>query len=402
MSCIMLLPAIVWTFLQATPVATSTVSDATPQAAPAAKSAQTYSADDARSAVQRAVKWLLTQQKADGSWGEGSIDSVQMMWPAVETHYAFKMGAHSLVCMALLVTDETPERRAALERGLNWLIDARIPKRGSEWDVDCSWSALYGFQAMVAAARDKRFAGPEWKPRIEKRGAELYELLEHNQEPLGGWGYYEGPVVSRRPTWSTSFATACVVPALCEARKMGWHVDAKVIEQAEKYLQGCALPTGAYQYDIHPMPRDPGESIDDVKGSLGRIQVCNWARRRAGDPLVTDEKIEAGLEAFFEHHKFLDVARLRPIPHEAYYHNAAYFYMFGHCYAGLVINELPRAKRAAFHERLRAQIMKTQWDEGSFLDFLNTSFMKLSGTSFAVLGLSAGLAQDKNEGSSGG
>lgn len=387
----MLLSTIVWALLQSTGAAPSATA-VPPQAV--APRAHVYSADEARSAVQRAVRWLLSQQKPDGSWGEGSADSVQMLWASPETHYAFKIGAHALVCMALLEIEETPERRTALERGLKWLIEARIPKRGNEWDVDCTWSALYGFQAMVAAAQDKRFAGPEWKPRIEARGAELYALLEHNQEPLGGWGYYEGPVVSRRPTWSTSFATACVVPALCEAKAMGWRIDPKVIEQAQKYLERCALPTGAYQYDLRPVPRRPGESIDNVKGSLGRIQVCNWARRRAGDSRVTDEKIEAGLAAFFTHHKFLDVARLRPIPHEAYYANAAYFYMFGHCYAAFAINELPREKRAALHAQLRTELMKTQWDEGSFLDFLNTSFMKLSGTSFAVLALSAGLSED--------
>jgi hypothetical protein len=128
-----------------------------------------------------------------------------------------------------------------------------------------------------------------------------------------------------------------------------------------------------------------------VKGSLGRIQVCNWARRRGGDATLTDEALRAGLTAFFEHHKFLDVARLKPVPHEAYYQNAAYFYFFGHYHAALAINELPPAEREAWHAKLRQELVKVQWQDGSSLDFPNMSCMQIAGTSFSTLALQAGL-----------
>ena len=60
------------------------------------------------------------------------------------------------------------------------------------------------------------------------------------------------------------------------------------------------------------------------------------------------ERIETGLEQFMEQHRFLDVARMRPIPHEGYYANAGYFYFYGHYHAALAINCLPEAEREAW------------------------------------------------------
>lgn len=352
-------------------------------------------ADEVRTRVARAVEWLHKEQRPDGAWGSGAMDSVQFTMFAVETYYAFQLGANALAFLALSSVDPTPETDAALSRSLEWLSSARVPKRGNDWDVDCSWAALYGFQAMLAAWQDPRFQEEELRARIRDQGLEFYALLEKNQEPHGGWGYYEGPVVSRRPTWATSFATACVVPALVRGIELGWPIDAKVVARARDYLERCRLPNGAYSYDLRPIPRVAGETIDDVKGSLGRIQVCNWALRRSKSKSTTADRLREGLAEFFEHHKFLDAARMRPIPHEAYYANAAYFYMFGHCYAAQAINELPEEERAEWHKKLRSHLAKIQWDDGSSLDFPNMSCMQIAGTSFSILAFQAGLPNSR-------
>ena len=352
-------------------------------------------ADEARTSVRKAAEYLLQEQRPDGSWGSGAIDSVQFVGFSPETYYAFKMAANGLGFMALASLEETPAHRAALERSLEWLLTTRVSKRGSSWDIDCSWPALWGFNALVCAVKDPRFgSGPgaeKWKARIEARAKELYAVIEKNQEPLGGWGYYEGPMVSHRPTWSTSFATGCVIPALVEAQKLGWPVDPKVAARAVEYIRQCHVPSGAYTYDLRPVPWVGGESINEIKGSLGRMQVCNWARRRAGDKTLSDEEIRKGLQAFFDEHRFLDAARMKPIPHEAWYYNAAYFYFFGHYHAALAINELPAAEREAWHKKLRTELVKVQWADGSSLDFPNLSCMQVAGTSFSLLALQAGL-----------
>ncbi len=355
-------------------------------------------ADEARTSVDKGVRWRMEKQNPDGSWGTSTVESLHELGFSNASFYAWKLAGGALSTMALMKVDETPQRRAALERSLRDLLDAERPRRGNHWDIDNNWAALYVFVALVEARQDPRFQGADWKPRIDDAGKEYYAHLAANQEPLGGWGYYEGPVISARPTWSTSFSTACVVPALVEAQQFGWGVDSKVVDKAVDYVRKCALPNGAYEYDLRPIPRiNGGEHINDVKGSLGRIQTCNWALFEAGVKTVTLDKIRQGIAWFFEHHKFLDVARLRPIPHEAYYANAGYFYFFGHYHAARAINTLPEAEREPLHRQLRAHLVKAQWEDGSSVDFVGSFYVYTASTSFSVLALEAGLHPERFE-----
>jgi len=348
--------------------------------------------DDARTSISRAVGFLLEHQNPDGSWGTSTVESLFEITYSNASFYAWKMAGGALCCMALMASEATPERRAALEKAATWLIEQPLPKRGNHWDIDNTWTYLYGFNAVVMAARDPRFQGEPWKGKLRKRGHEFYAALEATQEPKGGWGYYEGPVVSHRQTWSTSFSTACVIPALIDAKSLDWSIDKGVLDRAVRYVQQCRLPSGAITYDLTPIPRiSGGEDINNVKGSLGRIQTAGWALRRAGDPKVSDEVLRWGLEQFFENHKFLDAARLMPVPHESWYANAGYFYYFGHYHAALVINQLPAAEREAWHAKLRRELVKTQWRDGASLDFPGSFYCTTYATSFSILALAAGL-----------
>jgi hypothetical protein len=162
--------------------------------------------------------------------------------------------------------------------------------------------------------------------------------------------------------------------------------------RATRYVSRCALPNGAYSYSLDPIPRfDGGEHIDDVKGSLSRIQVCNWALARVGEKKITPERLREGLSELFEHHRFLDVARMRPYPHEAYYYNSGYFYLFGHYYAAEAIELLPSEEREALHARLGVHLLSTQRPDGSAADFLTSGYELVACTAFLALALERGL-----------
>jgi hypothetical protein len=354
----------------------------------------TMTAEGARLAIGRAVKFLEDYQNEDGSWASPVIEIGLEEGFSVETFYAWQLAAQGLGIQALLVVGETPTSRIALDKAVDWFLDTRLPKRGEGWDVDYVWTMLCDLVALVDLKTDARFQEPPMQARIIKRGKEYIDLLERNQAFHGGWAYYDNPPFTRRPKWGTSFCTGLVLPAYKKAIEMGWSADPdgiRAYDRALVYVQRCALPNSAYQYSLSEIPRIAGESISNVKGSLGRIQVCNWARRLCGDERITDEVLRAGVDSFFREHKFLDAAFMRPIPHEAYYANAAYFYHFGHYYAAKAIELLPEFEREAYHAKLRPHLVKTQRKDGSLTDFLGSGYLRVASTAYTVMALQSGL-----------
>jgi len=348
--------------------------------------------------LQRALDFLLTTQRENGMWGTGSPECLLELGFAHDTYYAWQVSAQGLGALALATADDTPKTRKALENSMRWLCETKLPTRGDDWDVDNVWSALYGFVACVTLVQDERFAAEEWQTLIKKRGHEFYGMLDRYQALSGGWAYYDDPPFMTTPTWATSFCTALVLPSLIEAKGLGWEIEDRMIERATKYLRRCAMPGGAYSYDLTPVPRISGvEHINLIQGSLGRTQVCNWALTEAGDESVTVDVVRKGLEDFFKYRKFLDHVRTRPIPHEGFYANAGYFYFFGHYYAALAIELLPEDEREAWHARLRPHLVKTQFESGGTSDFLDSSYLVTASTSYLILSLNAGLPRVETE-----
>ncbi|MBI4880164.1 MAG: hypothetical protein HY812_10975 [Planctomycetes bacterium] len=347
--------------------------------------------EQVRAAMVKGVQYLLGAQNKDGSWGGVKNATFSSGFANPATYHCWTVGTTALAAQALLQVGKQvgEEERAfvAADRGIDYLVAHARLLRPADWDTDNVWGLIYGETALARAIQHPRYAGGEKEQVLRMAAQAMLEGLRKYQSPRGGWGYYADADSAWRPDWATSFTTAAAVLALVDARAAGLDVDEKMYRAAVRAVEGAHLPSGAYDYSVQAVPDHlRRESINQIKGSLGRIQVGNLALARAGGELRAGD-LEWGVEQFFQHHKFLDVARNKPIPHEAYYANAAYFYFFGHYYASQVIASLPAPARVRFAPLLHREIIKCQQQDGSMWDFWIASCARPYGTSFGVMAL---------------
>jgi hypothetical protein len=333
------------------------------------------------------LEYLLSSQNEDGSWG-GWGEPAHGFWSNPHSHFAWVAGTTALCVMSLLDREDEPGALLAADRGVNFLIDQPKLKRPSDWDVDNTWGCVYGLAALVEALAHPRYAEGDRKEELRAKCLLYIDQLAGLQAPDGGWGYYDFDTLARRPSWSTSFMTAVAVLAMVRAQDVGLSLPEGMLAGAIKAVERCKLPNGAYTYSVMPVP-SPGHSmgINQLKGSLARTQVCNLALTVAGSDRVKHQDLLDGLDAFFEHHRFLDLARGKPIPHEAYYQNSGYFYFFGHFYAACVLDLLNPAEQMRYQTRLAHEVVKTQEADGSMWDFYFNTYHKPYGTAFGVMTL---------------
>jgi hypothetical protein len=83
----------------------------------------------------------------------------------------------------------------------------------------------------------------------------------------------------------------------------------------------------------------------------------------------------------------LSIGRKRPIPHEAWFQVAGYFYYFGHYYAALCIEQLPPAERPEFQAHLATVLLALQEADGSWWDYPLYNYHQQYGTAFALMSL---------------
>ncbi len=350
--------------------------------------------DQVRAAIQRGIDFLLKDQNANGSWG-GPQDSITTwsgsMWPNPETHRAWKVATTGLCCAALLEVGTDDSALQAADRAAEYLIGNADVKRPNEWDTMNNWAYIYGLQGLAAAHGHPRYADGPLRVEIEQAVPKYLANLARFQSINGGWGYLEfAQPRTRQPQWATSFMTAAAVVALAQARSQGFNVDPKVLDRAVRSVEGCRLTNGGYTYAVRTIPNTNLEYIDQVKGSLSRIEVCQAALMWAGRE-VPSKDIEIGLGHFFRDHKFLDIAMHKPRPHEAYYYNSGYFYLFGHYYAALVIERLAPARRSIYWPKLQYEIMKTQQKDGSMWDYDMHRYDRPYGVAFGLMALNRSL-----------
>lgn len=342
-----------------------------------------------QSSIDRAVAFLVKNQNKDGSWGNPTNTKDLNIYAHVPgSHQAFRAGVTALAISALIEAKPAgDDAKKSLERGEAWLIE-NLPKvrRQDAILLYNVWSHSYGIQALVRM-HDRL---PNDKERIEKMRALIKEqigFLERYESVDGGWGYYDFDYGTQRPgASSTSFVTATALVAFHEAKAIGVYAPEKIVKRGIASIQRQRKNDFSYVYGEY-LKMAPMADINRPGGSLGRSQACNVALRLSGDKKVTDHVLKVWLDRLIARNEWLSIGRKRPVPHEAWFGVAGYFYYYGHYYAALCIEQLPKADRPHFQQHIAKLMLDLQEKDGSWWDYPLYDYHQQYGTALTIMTL---------------
>ncbi len=340
-------------------------------------------------AIDRGVAFLLARQNPNGSWGSArNTKGLNVYAPVPGAHHAFRAAVTGLCVAALLESGrQSPEVDQAVTRAEEWLF-RELPhlRRATPDTIYNIWGHAYAIQGLLRLLGRPGLREDE-KLRLRELITSQIDLLRRYEVVDGGWAYYDFKVGTQRPAGSsTSFLTATVLVALHEAREKGFEIPSDVIARAIASLKRQQKPDFTYLYTEN-FRFYPARPINRPAGSLGRSQACNLALRLWGDEQITDMVLENWLTRLIERNGWLDMGRKRPIPHEAWFQIAGYFFYYGHYYAGLCIHQLPPEKREPYQRELAQVLVRLQESDGSWWDFPFYDYHQQYGTAFAIMTL---------------
>ncbi len=339
--------------------------------------------------IRRGVDFLLLEQRANGSWGSATLTKdLNIYSPIPGSHDAFKAAVTAMSLSALMETGgERADVKQSIERGEKWLFEHLPSVRRATGDALYNiWTHCYSIQALVRLLRRKT----DDKVRAETIGTlirQQIDLLGRYESVDGGWGYYDMRYETKQPSSdSISFVNAAVLVAFYEAKQAGFEAPTKLVQRAIDAIQRQRLPDHSYLYGEY-LKWQPRRGINRPGGSLGRSQACNVALRLWGDTTITDQVLTDWLDRLFTRNGWLDIGRKRPVPHEAWFQVAGYFYYFGHYYAAWCIEQLPMEKRPFYQAHLARTLLVRQEKDGSWWDFPFYDYHQSYGTAFVLLTL---------------
>jgi hypothetical protein len=345
--------------------------------------------EEIQAAIARGADFLLRSQNKDGSWGsQDATRPFQIYAPLPGAHHAFHTATTAMCVSALLETK--PDDSAAIQavaRAEHWLKDhlARL-KRATGDAIYNVWGHTYAIQALVRLHQRPSVTEEQKAEYVELIKSQL-DMLDRYESVDGGWGYYDFRYQARKPTSdSISFVNAAVLIAMKEAANIGVQVNQRTVDRAIAATLRQRKKDFTYLYGEY-LKNTPMRGINRPAGSLGRSQACNAALRMWGDEAVTDNVMKNWLYRLYVRNGWLSIGRKRPIPHEAWFQVAGYFYYFGHYYAAYEIEMLPPADRPEYQAHLAKIILDLQEPDGCWWDYPMYDYHKPYGTSFALMTL---------------
>lgn len=349
-------------------------------------------------AIIKGIDFMIGCQNENGSWGSATrTKGLNIYAPVPGAHHAFRaattsLGISALAEMSEQIKAELGDERSAkvdasLERAETWLLEHLPNLRRAGGDAIYNvWGHGYSIQALVRLHR-RHADDKEHQAKLASLIRDQFEKLERYESVDGGWGYYDFRYQAKRPTSdSISFVGGTVLVAFYEAQAIGIEPPQRVVDRAVAALKRQRKADFSYLYGEY-LQYQPMRGINRPGGSLGRSQCCNLALRLWGDEAITDNVIEHWLVRLYLRNGWLDIGRKRPIPHEAWFQVAGYFYYYGHYYAALSLEQLPVEVRPAYQNMLAKLIVPLQEKNGSWWDYPLYNYHEPYGTALALMTL---------------
>jgi hypothetical protein len=356
--------------------------------------------EEIRAAIALGSDYLLSSQNPDGSWGSPDESRpFQVYAPVPGAHHAFQTATTSMCVSALIETK--PHDSAAIQavaQADQWLKEhlARL-KRATGDAIYNIWGHAYAIQALVRL-HQRPGTTDEQRAEYEQLIKDQLEMLDRYESVDGGWGYYDFRYQTRKPTSdSISFVNAAVLVAMKEAADIGVQPTSRTVERAIAATVRQRKKDFTYLYGEY-LKDQPMLGINRPAGSLGRSQACNVALRMWGDQTITDNVLKNWLYRLYVRNGWLSIGRKRPIPHEAWFQVAGYFYYFGHYYAAHAVDMLTPEDRTAYRAHLARIIVDLQEPDGCWWDYPLYGYYKPYGTAYALMTLQRCLPDQDDRG----
>jgi hypothetical protein len=337
------------------------------------------------------VDFLVARQNKNGSWGNATrTKNLNIYAPLPGAHHAYRAGASGLALSGMIdAADTRPQVAASISKAAAWTA-AELPKlrRADQTTTYNTWGHAYGLRAISRLYQIE--PDPEKKAAWIPIAQEQVDLVNRYGDINGGWGYLDlfDDLKTQKPSGiPTSFTTASVLLAMDQARStMNVELNSKLVKHAISGIHLQRTPDFSYTYSFSHRMR-PRLDINRPAGSLARSQACNAALRVFGDAAVTDEVLTQWADRFLAREGFLSNGRKRPVPHEAQFKIAGYFYYYGIYYFTESVRLLPKEKQAAYAQQLASILLKRQEKDGSWWDYPLYDYHQAYGTGYALMAL---------------
>ena len=308
--------------------------------------------------ISECVQKLVELQEEGGMWPYEGRYRLEGKIPV-----PYEVGGTSLVCMALLYSAEAENGAAqkAFRDGLIFVL-GRLDHPQMKSEVVLGYDMRVMGQAyallMLCHVRAQKAAGDQ-EALVDQAISDLAAALVHEQMKDGGWNYQGRPV-------HASFVTASVVQALLWARTEGAKIPGKVFTRARSALATSRLGDGAFFYFGTKKSSQGRQPQDLLPGSVARAPICETMLYLLGEGSVG--KIRKSIGAFHTHWDQLEMRRQQTGTHEGRYLIAPYYFYYGHRYAAQAIELLPESVRPKERQRMRALILRTRDEDGTWND----------------------------------